>query len=128
MIEQAVQDGHESTQLTRLLRATVKASITGRISALWPGSTLHYMQTLAENRWEDYNWQHSRDRFAYWANGVSWTEDRAADVLGFEEREGMENCRSVPKTDSDLSFYLYESTPLPRYKPSGKWDGLVVPI
>ncbi|KXJ91657.1 hypothetical protein Micbo1qcDRAFT_233085 [Microdochium bolleyi] len=113
---------------TGACRSWYKSNETGRISAIWPGSTLHYMQTLAEDRWEDYEWTHSQERFSYWAGGVSWVEDRAADMLGFEARESAETCRTIPRPDSDLSFYLYESTPLPRRRPSGNLDGLVVPV
>lgn len=30
-------------------------SVTGRVSALWPGSTLHYLEALKEPRWEDWD-------------------------------------------------------------------------
>ncbi|KAL6231959.1 hypothetical protein BDW75DRAFT_247542 [Aspergillus navahoensis] len=55
---------------------------TSRITALWPGSTLHYMETLAQPRYEDFDIKYaSRNRFAYLGNGFSQLElDPAADV------------------------------------------------
>ncbi|KAL1795478.1 hypothetical protein ACET3X_005702 [Alternaria dauci] len=48
---------------------------TGRIIALWPGSTLHYMEALAQPRYEDYYITYrSGNRFAYFGNGFSQTE------------------------------------------------------
>lgn len=48
---------------------------TGKITALWPGSTLHYMETLAIPRYDDYNITYaSKNRFAYMGNGLSQRE------------------------------------------------------
>ncbi|OQE13287.1 hypothetical protein PENFLA_c051G04100 [Penicillium flavigenum] len=48
---------------------------TGRITALWPGSTLHYMETLAKPRYDDFDVTYaSKNRFAYLGNGFSQHE------------------------------------------------------
>lgn len=48
---------------------------SGKIIALWPGSTLHYMEALAQPRYEDYDITYrSGNRFAYFGNGFSQTE------------------------------------------------------
>ncbi|PNP76204.1 hypothetical protein FNYG_10493 [Fusarium nygamai] len=46
----------------------------GRITAVWPGSTLHYMETLATPRYDDYSVEYNGRRFAYLGNGFSQTE------------------------------------------------------
>ncbi|CAD0092407.1 unnamed protein product [Aureobasidium mustum] len=47
------------------------ANPTGKISALWPGSTLHYLECLASPRYEDYEFSYfsATNRFAYLGNG-----------------------------------------------------------
>ncbi|KAF1990549.1 FAD/NAD(P)-binding domain-containing protein [Aulographum hederae CBS 113979] len=50
------------------------------ITALWPGSTLHYMEALAALRMEDYEVKYQGNRFAWLGNGYSQTElDDTAD-------------------------------------------------
>lgn len=49
-------------------------SASGRVSALWPGSTLHYIEALKEARWDDWNISYSGNRFAWLGNGYSQTE------------------------------------------------------
>lgn len=46
----------------------------GRITAIWPGSTLHYMETLATPRFDDYEVAYNGRRFAYLGGGFSQTE------------------------------------------------------
>ncbi|KAH8705823.1 hypothetical protein BGW36DRAFT_18418 [Talaromyces proteolyticus] len=36
-------------------RSWYKNPETGKVFAIWPGSSLHYMQTISSPRWEDYN-------------------------------------------------------------------------
>ncbi|EXJ78167.1 cyclohexanone monooxygenase [Capronia epimyces CBS 606.96] len=49
-------------------------SSTGRVSALWPGSSLHYMEAIREARFDDYEIKYSGNRFAWMGNGSSQTE------------------------------------------------------
>ncbi|KAH8702351.1 hypothetical protein BGW36DRAFT_395003 [Talaromyces proteolyticus] len=110
--DQHTQQYMQNMVWTGSCRSWFKNHKTGRINALWPGSSLHYMQILAENRWEDYSWGYHHNRFAHWEGGRSWVEDPLADPLGREER--ISNyATTVPGKDSDLSFYLWESEPLP---------------
>ncbi|ETS84116.1 hypothetical protein PFICI_02141 [Pestalotiopsis fici W106-1] len=116
---EAQQDFDDHTQSimrdmvwTGTCRSWFKKGVDGKVTALWPGSSLHYMQTLAENRWEDYNWDHAAERFSYWGNGISWTEDPNADKLGVEERSSMLESTTVPGSSGDISYYLWASDPL----------------
>ena len=51
-----------------------KNPATGKITALWPGSTLHYMETLASPRYDDYEVNYCGRRFSYLGMGFSQTE------------------------------------------------------
>ncbi|RDB23708.1 putative sterigmatocystin biosynthesis monooxygenase stcW [Hypsizygus marmoreus] len=55
-------------------------SSSGKVNALWPGSTLHYMEAIMDVRYEDWEFSYSGNRFAYLGNGFSQTEvDPTAD-------------------------------------------------
>ncbi|KAL3474465.1 hypothetical protein BJX99DRAFT_248248 [Aspergillus californicus] len=54
---------------------------TGKVTALWPGSTLHYLQALSDLRYDDYDVSYSGNRFSYLGNGFSqWELDPSTDV------------------------------------------------
>lgn len=67
---------------------------SGRIAALWPGSSLHYRETLQSNRWEDYEWTYAHNRFAFWGMGLSI----------FEQDTDQQH---------DLAYYIKERPVLP---------------
>ncbi|KAG6831614.1 hypothetical protein H0H87_004676 [Tephrocybe sp. NHM501043] len=55
-------------------------SVSGKVTALWPGSTLHYMEAIAEPRYDDWEITYKGNRFAWLGNGFSQTEmDMTAD-------------------------------------------------
>lgn len=83
-----------------------------KVTALWSGSSLHYIQTLAENRWEDYTWEYHGNRYDHWQQGLSWIEEPLVDSLGRAESEALHSS-SMPTKHSDISFDLWESNPLP---------------
>jgi hypothetical protein len=61
-------------------RSWYKQTATGPITALWPGSTLHYIEAMTELRMEDWNVEYAGNRFAWLGNGYSQTElDDTAD-------------------------------------------------
>ncbi|KAL2830436.1 hypothetical protein BJY01DRAFT_254623 [Aspergillus pseudoustus] len=107
------QNYMEKMVWTGTCRSWFKNHKTGKITALWPGSSLHYMQTLSEGRWEDYNWEYEGNRFDYMSSGLSWIEDPAGDELGRDESE-VWRMSTMPNKESDLSFYLVDSVPLAR--------------
>ncbi|GAW11751.1 hypothetical protein ANO14919_011010 [Xylariales sp. No.14919] len=52
----------------------------GRVTALWPGSTLHYVECLKNVRLDDFEVTYAGNRFAWLGNGYSQTElDETAD-------------------------------------------------
>ena len=69
-----------------------KHSVTARNTALWPGSTLHYLEAMSSVRYDDWNFTYRGNRFSWLGNGYSQTE-----VL----------------PDGDLSYYIRESDDSP---------------
>ncbi|KAJ2895266.1 FAD/NAD(P)-binding domain-containing protein [Zalerion maritima] len=61
-------------------RSWYKPSADGPVVALWPGSTLHYIEALRELRMDDLEVKYAGNRFAWLGNGYSQTElDETAD-------------------------------------------------
>jgi hypothetical protein len=50
--------------------------VHGPVTAIWPGSRLHYFETLSNPRFEDFDVVYWKDgnRFAYLGNGYTETE------------------------------------------------------
>lgn len=66
-------------------------SKSGKVTAIWPGSSLHYIQTLEANRWEDWNLKYQGNRYEWWGPGFSKVEAEA---------------------DGDLAYYIKQHEPL----------------
>lgn len=49
-------------------------SASGRVAALWPGSSLHYVEAIKDVRYDDWDIKYSGNRFAWLGNGYSQTE------------------------------------------------------
>lgn len=55
-------------------------SVTGKVTAPWPGSSMHYQEAIADPRYEDWDIKYAGNRFAFLGNGYSRTEmDPTAD-------------------------------------------------
>lgn len=46
----------------------------GPVTAIWPGSRLHWFEALKEPRWEDFDITYEGNRFAYLGNGYTAAE------------------------------------------------------
>lgn len=46
----------------------------GPVTAIWPGSRLHYFESLKEPRYEDFDIEYLGNRFAYMGNGYTDAE------------------------------------------------------
>jgi hypothetical protein len=76
-------DFMSKTIWTEECRSWYKAGSThGKVAALWPGSTLHYLEAIRETKWEDWNftYQAGSNRWAYLGNGHSSAEKRNGDL------------------------------------------------
>ncbi|KAG5725051.1 putative sterigmatocystin biosynthesis monooxygenase stcW [Termitomyces sp. T112] len=63
-------------------------SVSGKVSALWPGSTLHYLEAIADPRYDDWEITYKGNRFAWLGNGYSQTEvDKTADLSYYIRNE-----------------------------------------
>lgn len=60
-------------------------SKSGRVVALWPGSTLHYLETIKAPRYEDWKWCYQRglNPWAFLGNGQSTAEKRPGGDLSW---------------------------------------------
>ncbi len=62
--------------------------INGKVTALWPGSTLHYLEAMSEPRYEDWDFKIIGNRFAFLGNGMSQVEsDSMADWAYYVRNE-----------------------------------------
>lgn len=85
--EEAVQDFVEykdwfmqKTVWADACRSWYKQRADGPITALWPGSALHYIEALKDLRIDDFHVRYAGNRFAWLGNGYSQTElDNTAD-------------------------------------------------
>jgi len=59
-----------------------KGSAAGHVVALWPGSTLHYLEAVRDVRWEDWEIKHQpgHNRWEFLGNGHSSAEARTGDM------------------------------------------------
>ena len=72
---QHVQHWVQRTVWTDDCRSWFKDNETGRITALWPGSALHYAQAIKHPRYEDYEIQYLNENpWAILGNGFSRAE------------------------------------------------------
>ncbi|KAL4995553.1 hypothetical protein BDV10DRAFT_196629 [Aspergillus recurvatus] len=55
-------------------------SLNGRVTALWPGSSIHAMKALASPRWEDYTYDYVNDNPNGWL-GDGWAEDERNKII-----------------------------------------------
>jgi hypothetical protein len=72
----------QNTTWTTDCQSWYKNPHTGKITALWPGSTLHYIQALSDIRYDDYHVTYcGKGRFSYLGNGFTQLElNPSADV------------------------------------------------
>ncbi|KAF2221482.1 hypothetical protein BDZ85DRAFT_17740 [Elsinoe ampelina] len=54
-----------------------KNNETGRVKAVWPGSSLHYMKAVETPRWEDFEIEYKHEK-PWAALGMGWTLENCA--------------------------------------------------
>lgn len=62
-------------------------TINGRVSALWPGSSLHFFEALAHPRHDDFDVRYKGNRFDWLGNGFSQTECDLTSDLAYYIRD-----------------------------------------
>ena len=75
---------------------------TGRINAIWPGSSLHYCEMIARPRFEDYDirYQNSHNMFAFMGLGFTQNQVEGKELSPYMTKEGLEK-----------KFYSFEASP-----------------
>lgn len=68
-----------------------------KVTAVWPGSGLHYREFLESDRWEDWDWRYTNNRFRYWGLGLSSVETSDDKYM-----------------EKDLSYYIQSYPNLPK--------------
>ncbi|KXJ85358.1 hypothetical protein Micbo1qcDRAFT_223282 [Microdochium bolleyi] len=88
-VKQAMQDAfneytqsvHQDLVWTGSCQSWYKDRATGRVVAVWPGSSIHYMDMIETPRWEDYEIQYMHSNpFFFMGNGTSQREARGEDL------------------------------------------------
>ncbi|RDL41770.1 Uncharacterized protein BP5553_01749 [Venustampulla echinocandica] len=107
----------ERTVFTMNCRSWYKGGTEdGRVSALWPGSSLHAMETLAHPRWEDYEYIHRNGNpFGWFGNG--WTENEInqninVDYLNEENIDYPLVRKAIINGDQNVNGHALESDAL----------------
>ncbi|KAK9852250.1 hypothetical protein MYU51_008649 [Penicillium brevicompactum] len=55
----------------------------GRVTALWPGSSLHAMKAFAHPRWEDFEYEYVNDNAFGWL-GDGWTQNEKRNTINVD--------------------------------------------
>lgn len=93
--DQHTQNFMKNMVWTGTCRSWFKRNDNGKVTAIWPGSSLHYREVLANGRFEDFQWKYRQNRFAYWEDGLS-AQERVSDTKV-----------------QDLSYYMLPAVNLP---------------
>ena len=90
-------------------RSWYKDNNTGRVNAIWPGSSLHYIETIQNPRYEDYEWTSTRkNRFAWLGMGETKSttvEIETADKAPYMQMEAIDErwLETLKKEKEDLA-------------------------
>ena len=100
MFNDHVQEWIKHTVWKDDCRSWYKDNNTGRVNAVWPGSSLHYIEMVETPRWEDYNinYENPHNMFAFMG-------------LGFTQNQVVENGDLSPylnKVELEEKFYTFE--------------------
>ncbi|KAG5742906.1 hypothetical protein H9Q70_014375 [Fusarium xylarioides] len=54
---------------------------SGRVVAVWPGSSIHFMEMIENPRWEDFDIKYiNSNPFSFMGNGISQREAKGEDL------------------------------------------------
>ena len=99
-----VQQWIKRTVWTQNCRSWFKNNETNRVTALWPGTGLHYTEAIIQPRYEDYDIDYLHDNpWAILGNGYTWAEKtEGEDATPFLTVEAMDSQwrKAVLKEDS----------------------------
>lgn len=88
------QEWVRHTVWTEDCRSWYKNNETGRVNAVWPGSSLHYIEAIKNVRWEDYELKYTaegrKNRFAYLGMGTTEALVKKEDPSPYLSVEGID--------------------------------------
>lgn len=100
-------------------RSWYKGRADGPILALWPGSTLHYIECMRDVRFDDLEIKYAGNRFSWLGNGYSRTElDPTAD-LGFYIRDHDDD----PPLSTSGRRKIYSKSGTVKQREAVSWSG-----
>lgn len=85
-----VQEWIKHTVWSDSCRSWYRNNETGRVNAVWPGSSLHYIEAIKNVRWEDYEIKYQPSREGAPENPFSWLG------MGFAEANRTEGADRSP--------------------------------
>ena len=85
-----VQQWIKHTVWSDSCRSWYRNNETGRVNAVWPGSSLHYIEAISSVRWEDYDINYKQTRNGRPENPFSWLG------MGFAEANRDPNADRSP--------------------------------
>lgn len=98
-----------------------------KVTALWPGNTLHFMETLADVRWEDFDIRYkTRNRFAYMGNGFSQWELRPGNDTAYYIRAKDDDTPICKRSMSTYNAKIYAQQKIEVKE--GNETGLAIPV
>ncbi|KAK1765315.1 hypothetical protein QBC33DRAFT_455591 [Phialemonium atrogriseum] len=75
------QNVHQDLVWTGQCNSWYKDKASGRVTAVWPGSSIHYMEMTRSPRWEDYDIEYVHPNpFMFMGNGISQREAKNEDL------------------------------------------------
>ncbi|KAG4281911.1 hypothetical protein FPRO06_10815 [Fusarium proliferatum] len=76
-----VQEVHKDLVWTGSCQSWYKDRKSGRVVAVWPGSSIHFMEMIASPRWEDFDIKYiNSNPFSFMGNGISQREAKGEDL------------------------------------------------
>ncbi|EMT71967.1 Putative sterigmatocystin biosynthesis monooxygenase stcW [Fusarium odoratissimum] len=76
-----VQEVHKDLVWTGSCQSWYKDRKSGRVVAVWPGSSIHFMEMIANPRWEDFEIKYiNSNPFSFMGNGISQREAKGEDL------------------------------------------------
>ncbi|KAM5353392.1 hypothetical protein ACJ41O_000042 [Fusarium nematophilum] len=82
-----VQQVHKDLVWTGSCNSWYKDRKTGRVIAVWPGSSIHFMEMIENPRWEDFNIEYRNSNpFTFMGNGISQREARGQDLTFYLDK------------------------------------------
>ncbi|KAF9876803.1 hypothetical protein CkaCkLH20_05649 [Colletotrichum karsti] len=87
-----VQDVHKDLVWTGSCNSWYKDRKSGRVVAVWPGSSIHFMEMIESPRWEDFNIEYIHSNpFSFMGNGISQREAQGQDLTFYLDNMTSDN-------------------------------------